>query len=211
MREPTGETFLNDVANHHAEVLLNNGVYRHLRFKEKSGSWNMHFSIVSWPGYLTICGDMGTWTFSRVVDMFDFFRDDKLRINPDYWGEKVKNGTHGGRDNTKSFSAEAFGERLLEQLQNYYSFEGDELGDISEAVKDEVLRDDWYCDLIIAARDFTYTFKSGKRFRFDTCELPDGKEYDYHFIWCLYAIVWGIQQFDKVTSSIPSVEREVVG
>ena len=34
----------------------------------------------------------------------------------------------------------------------------------------------------------------------DTCKLyqTDFKTYTHNFIWCLYAIVWGISQYDKL-------------
>lgn len=198
MREPTVEVFLEDVANHKMEVLLDQGIYRHIRFR-KPGDSNHWFEIITWPNFLTVAGDMGTWTFSRLPDMFDFFRSSKeMSINPSYWAEKLQNGTHGGHDNAKVFDGETFGGQLLDQLENYYSFEGEELAEITQAVKDEILNDDWSYELMTAARDFSHTFSDGRKFQFDTCELPSGKGYCYHFIWCLYAIVWGIRQHDEL-------------
>ncbi len=193
MRELGAPEFLADVANHKLTVGLDNGLYRHLIFKQPVNSWNLWFGIVTWPGYLTICGDMGTWTFRRVEDMFTFFRDDKLRVNKSYWAEKLENGTHSGRDGARDFSEDLFKERLLEQLTEYYCLEGERLKEVTEALQEEVLTQDGKYDLLIAARDFTH-----KGFHFDTCELPDGKEYTYHFVWCLYAIVWAIQQYDAI-------------
>lgn len=191
-RQVSTESFLTDVANHKMTIKLENGIYRHLVLKQEKDSWNMWFGLITWPGYLTICGDMGTWTFARVEDMFTFFRDDKLQINADYWSEKLQHGVHGGRDGAKVFEDELFKARLLAQLTDYYGLEGEQLKEVTEAIKNEVLCQDCKYDLLIAARDF----KHGD-FRFDTCELPDGKDYAYHFIWCLYAIVWGIQQYDN--------------
>ncbi len=70
---------------------------------------------------------------------------------------------------------------------------------IVRTLKEEVLREDNKYDLMIAARDFSCELpdrdgEERRAFRFD--ELPDGMVYAYHFIWCLYAIVWGIQQWD---------------
>jgi len=50
-----------------------------------------------------------------------------------------------------------------------------------------------------AAAEFSCELPSGKSFEFDPCELPSGMVYRYHFIWCLYAIVWGISQYDAAT------------
>jgi hypothetical protein len=197
-RPITAEQFLKDVATHRMTVKLDNGVHRHVHFAGHPHAWNMWFGLVTWPGFLTICGDMGTWTFSRVDDMFMFFRDDKLRINCDYWAEKIQNGQHGGRDETKVFSEDLFKGRLLAQLTDYYGLEGADLAFITTAVQRDILSQEGKYDLLIAARDFSCNLPSGGKFHFDTCELPDGKEYAYHFVWCLYAIVWGIQQYDAI-------------
>ncbi len=191
-RQLTPEIFLADIAGHQMKVKLDNDLYRHVVFQKPENS-NLWFSIVTWPGCLTIHGDMGTWTFSRVTDMFMFFRDDNLRINADYWSEKLQHGTHGGREGAKVFNEDRFREHLLAQLTNYYSLEGEQLKEVTEALQNEVFCHDFRYDLLIAARDF----KCGD-FQFDSCELPDGKEYAYHFVWCLYAIVWGIQQYDAM-------------
>ncbi len=199
MREPTVESFSKDVAGHEMNVQHSDGIYRHVRFKQP-GSSNMWFDLVTWPGFLTISGDMGCWTFARLPDMFNFFRDDKLRINASYWSEKLQHGNHGGRDGAKVYDDETYRARLLSQLSEHYGFEGDDLAELTEAVKDEVLTDDFEWRVKIAAAEFTHHFADGRKFQFDTCDLPDGMEYSCHLIWCLYAIVWGIQQWDKLQS-----------
>lgn len=42
---------------------------------------------MTWPGHLSITGDVGGYTFCRLRDMFEFFRGGQ--INPGYWGEKL--------------------------------------------------------------------------------------------------------------------------
>jgi len=197
----TPEDFLRDVRDHKINILLDSGIYRHIKFKRPDNHWNMWFDLVTWPGFLTIAADMGCWTFARLPDMFSFFRDSKLRINASYWAEKLQHGTHGGRDGAKVFSEELFKQRLVAQLTEYYDLEGDRLQSVMEALRDEVLCQDCKLDLLIAARDFKHD-----GFQFDTCELPDGKEYAYHLLWCLYAIVWGIQQYDAATRKAPTAE-----
>jgi len=29
-------------------------------------------------------------------------------------------------------------------------------------------------------------------------DIPQGKVWSYHFLWCCYAIVWAIQQYDAI-------------
>jgi hypothetical protein len=189
--------FLRDVTKHVMTVKRDDGMYRHIRYAQPENS-NMWFDLVTWPGVLTIHGDMGTWTFSRVPDMFTFFRDHKLRVNHSYWAEKLQHGTHGGRDGARVWSDDLFRDQLRDSVKDS-GLEGDDLTAVMDALEEDVLRQDNKYELLIAARDFSCKIPSREserygKFQFD--ELPDGKEYAYHFSWCLYAIVWGIQQYD---------------
>lgn len=69
----TKEHFLKCVSEHNIEILRNNGVNRHIRFK-KIGTTDAMFDIVTWPNHLCITGDYGSYLFSRIHDMFEFFR-----------------------------------------------------------------------------------------------------------------------------------------
>lgn len=200
MRNPDAESFLRDVQAHKMTVLHEADTYRHIRFR-KPGDSNMWFDLVTWPEVLTISGDMGTWTFSRVPDMFNFFRSDKLEINSSYWAEKLQGGVYGGTNTAKIFDPDLFKRSILSQLSDSYGFEGEELKEITEAVKGDVLCDESEYELMRAACDFSYEFGDGRKFHFEGCELPDGKVYCYHFLWCLYAIVWGIKQWDAAVGS----------
>lgn len=212
VREPSEDRFLKDVAGHQMTIAHEDGFYRHVRFRAPQNGWNQWFDLVTWPGFLTICGDMGTWTFARVPDMFAFFRSSRpgLNINASYWSEKLQHGTHGGRTGAKEYDFDIFAARLLAQLDSYYGFEGDDLATLQRRVKDEVLSSEDRYEAGIAARDFTHTFEDGRKFRFDSCELPDGMDYSFPFIWCLWAIAWGIQQYDaaKANTSAHSPDGE---
>lgn len=196
-KEPTAETFLRDVQRHEMTVLRDDGIYRHVRFRKQQDGWHMWFDLVTWPNCLTINGDMGTWTFSRIEDMFSFFRSGKLEINPSYWAEKLQHGTHSGSDGARVWDEDSFRSRLTSQLTDHYGLEGDDLEEAKQALEDGVFNRDGKYDLLISARDFSCTLPGGRKFELDTCELPDGMEYAYNFIWCLYAIVWGIQKWDS--------------
>lgn len=199
------EEFLRDVASHVMTAKLDDGVYRHIRFAQPQNS-NLWFELVTWPGVLTIHGDMGTWTFSRVPDMFTFFRDEKLRINKSYWAEKLRHGTFGGSDGARVFNDDLFRSQLLDHLENH-DLEREDRECVVRALRDEVLSHDNKYDLMISTRDFSCRLANDRKFYFDPCELPDGKEYAYHFIWCLYGIVWGIQQYDA--SHAPTTTTEI--
>ena len=64
-----------NTANHTLDVLHDDGLYRHLRMStDDSFIWS--WEIITWPGRLAIRGDIGReLVFTRVPDMFDFFRD----------------------------------------------------------------------------------------------------------------------------------------
>lgn len=72
----TEKRFLGDVAKHQMTILRDDGVNRHVRFKQPNSS-NMFFDLITWPGCLCYTGDMGTYVFRRLEDMFEFFRTDR--------------------------------------------------------------------------------------------------------------------------------------
>lgn len=109
MAKLTVESFLKNVENHTANILLDNGVYRHIHCSN-NGSSNRHFNIVTYPGYLVISGDMGGFTFRRLNDMFNFFggyegKPTHPGINADYWHEKCESVSRFG--GVKRFDSEA--------------------------------------------------------------------------------------------------------
>lgn len=190
-----GAQFLCDVSGHKMTVRLNSGVYRHLHFRAAKDSWNMWFEVVTWPGSLAIHGDMGTWTFSRLDDMFDFFRSSELKINASYWGEKIQAESRFGGP-YKIFDSESFKANVLSSLDGY-GLDECEVKDIAAALEDEVFaEEDEQCAYRALAE-----FKYEGGFQFSDYWEISGMGYSYHFLWCLYAIVWGIQQYDLVHAS----------
>jgi hypothetical protein len=149
----------------------------------------MWFEIITWPGTLTIGGDMGTWVFSRIEDMFRFFRREDLSINPSYWAEKLEahDVTTGP---AKKFSPEVFERSVIDSLDNY-DLHDEKKGAIIAALKEEVFREEHEHPIREALNNFECDGFSMS----DTWEIS-GREWGYRFLWCLYAIVWGIQQFE---------------
>ncbi len=190
-KQITPEQFAADVAAHEMTVKLDNDLHRHLVFR-KPGDSNQWFEIVTWPGSLMINGDMGSWAFARIPDMFDFFRGD--RINADYWAEKITSESKFGGP-SKKFGGEVFKANVLSSLEGYGL--DDELkhgnNGIVEALDDEV-----FCheDDEGAARRALADFKFGD-FRFYDSWETDGRDWTYHYLWCLHAIVWAIKRYDE--------------
>lgn len=176
----TPERFAQDVAEHQMTVVRAAGVDRHLRFK-KSGSTSYWFDVITWPGTLCIDGDCGTFVFRREIDMFDFFRTNGVDINPSYWAEKCVSAS---RRELTEFDWDTFARNVNRHVE-----------DEDEAQREAVL--DELCSIepdefgaVSFIRDFEHD-----GFRFTDWET-DSRIYAFHFIWCLRAIVWGIQQWD---------------
>jgi hypothetical protein len=223
MTEPREEVFLKDVEKHEMSVLLDSGVYRHLRFKAPGTSvaW---FDVVTWPGFLAYSGDMGTFVFSRLDDMFKFFRTDqdaagKLRINRSYWGEKLEAVDRGGRaSGHRQYSEDRLREHVEEQVTAWVeAFEGPYdaseeenakakkafEGALREGIDEEVYRylDDGEHEARKAVRDFSHKIDD-QTFEFHDSWEWDCDDYTYRFTWCCYAIAWAIRSYDAKVNEV---------
>lgn len=199
--------FLKDVAEHQIEIIKDDGVYRHIKFASP-GTSAMSFELTTWPGHLCYSGDMGDFVFFRLNDMFNFFRTDSesprakgetLYINTGYWGEKCV--AIDKIDGIRTFSPENFTDNVKDWLEEYLEDEKDEefKAALTEAVQDELLD---YADSMIeqeareALNDFSFRYKNDR-----IVEISDTWEWtltekSFRFVWCCYAIVWGIMQYD---------------
>lgn len=213
----TKESFLKDVASHVVEVIRDDGLYRHIRLR-KPGTMCFHFDLITWPGYLCYTGDMGTFVFRRLEDMFQFFRtkpyanrDPLDQIDRRYWAEKLEaTDKHGG---TKEFDNQAFQREITKQRRELFVEHGknmspndreefwSSLEDVKNAGEDGEHR------TFSAVQDWSYTYYMPRRLTatresacifLSTDDFPSCKTYTYHFLWCCYALSWGIQQYDAI-------------
>ena len=199
MIEPTctQERFERDVKDHIMEIVKDEDNYRHIRFRRKD-SITYWFDLITWPGYLCITGDCGTFVFARVSDMFTFFRDDsgkdKLYINPGYWGEKVR---AMDRDGVSTYSNQHFEEAVRDHFDMWFEDGGNE--DIKEHCWERIEADVLYHseDGYHAAMNAAMEFRCGE-FTFHDFWEYNVHEYTFYYRWCLYAIVHGIKEYDKV-------------
>lgn len=71
---------------HALTIHREDGLYRHLQIVDLKGG-QRRFDIVTWPKYLTIAGERGSYTFFNgaddVLPLFD------RQVNPGYWAEKL--------------------------------------------------------------------------------------------------------------------------
>jgi len=200
----TEDRFLETVKDHQMKVLRDNGVERHIQFR-CNGRYFESFELITWPGHLMITGDYGTYVFCRIEDMFAFFRTDgskvRLPINPRYWGEKLLSVCKLG--GFMEFSEERFKSNVIDMIKQ--QFDGEDAERESEVIADVEesifpITDDG----MVRACDAVIEYKHENGFQFiDAWDWVGGcNDYTYHYIWCLYAIVWGIQQYDKSKESL---------
>lgn len=206
--------FYRETRGHKLEILHDDGLYRHLRMRnpETSGYW---FDIITWPHNLVFRGDGETYAFSRLEDMFEFFRsgiykDGSIHVNPSYWAEKLTSD----RDCVHKYQPELFEKALEEQVQHMIEQEHvkpDQVERFREAIKDEIL-DSWEggyqtadCAISTVNRFEFYNdekneYRSG-HYADVTFEDPwewisPCKDYEWWFLWALYGIVRSIQAYD---------------
>jgi hypothetical protein len=135
IEQRAAKNFPKDVEDHKLTVALDQGEYRHLRVD--NGSSTYHYGIVTWPGYLTIYGDMGSYVFSRVRDMFAFFRADRHepdRINPGYWSEKLQ-APKGTRE-VQNFSERVWRDHVRQWADDYVKFHMDDPAEFEREIED---------------------------------------------------------------------------
>lgn len=198
IRKEVAEKFPQDVQNHTLSVELDNDLHRHLLFM-RNGESAYHFHLTTWPGYLCISGDMGCYVFSRVRDMFKFFRTDKGRINPQYWQEKIQHG----KDDVLRFSDAVFKDNIRQRLNDYLDgieMDSTVLPEIWELIRVEIFNalDDGPQAAHTAARDFGFELDDHTYMPFQDFWEYDCREFTYHYLWCCHAITWGIQQYDAL-------------
>lgn len=192
------ERFLHDTRHHKIEVMRDDGLYRHLRFKDPS-TIVYYFDLVTWPGYLAIVGDCGDFVFSRTRDMFEFFGVDdnggerRLSINPQYWSEKLQAPR---MEKATRYSYDAFREHVREWLASVSrDLDPDDAASLRVAVNDHLLAD--HLDAVhgdheahVLLRDFEHNgIRIGDSWEWSL------RDYDWAFLWCCWAIVYGIHMY----------------
>jgi len=206
----TEERFLKDVKEHEMHVERDDGVNRHIQFK-RPGTGCYHFELITWPEHLCVTGDCGTYVFNRITDMFEFFRTEQrykeshpeltLFINSGYWGEKLLSISQPG--GYKEFDEEAFRARVGQYFDAWIESAGEGDAEWPDHLKEEI--DTHVLSEIDngehAAYAAVYSFEhDGLQFD-DFFDSGGCEKHTFHYIWCLYAIAWGIEQYDAAAKS----------
>lgn len=202
MTDKIKEQFIKDVKDHEITIVCDDGNTRYIRYS-RPDDITFSFSLTTWDNHLCISGDMGDYVFCRISDMFNFFRGSNLTINKSYWHEKlVADSRHFP---SMEFSSDLLEDDLTQQLKDYCEDNGLDK-EFYKNVLDEL---EYYVldssDEDIAVRQINSLYSGDENidefFEYlkDEIYAIDFKDYSYHFIWCLYAIVWGIAKYDEVT------------
>jgi predicted nucleic acid-binding Zn-ribbon protein len=190
----TKETFLKNVAQHELTIVKDDGVHRHIRMSKPNSS-DRHYDIVTYPNYLVYSGDMGCYVFSRLTDMFRFFRNDDADwgVNLFYWEEKIQSAD---RDKVKEFSFDVFKANIIEHGIDDEDAEAEAkkewlLGELEYTEEDE-----------FGSVEFIRNFDGNNEFNINLDDFweRDNTVYTSRYIWCCHAIVWAIRQYDLVKS-----------
>lgn len=196
--EITKEQFLHDVRNHKMEIIKDEEIFRHIRFKQPD-SCNMYFDLITLPGLLLYTGDMGTFVFSRVHDMFRFFRNEKNKLEPSfgYWAEKCL--AEDTRSNgIREFDIEKFKECVIEDTLSHLEKES-----IEELTEDEMEE----IEHLLRCNDEYEAVEEIRNHDSEIIPLTDFFENTLtsgtvRYLWCCYAIQWGIMQYDEFKKEV---------
>jgi hypothetical protein len=208
---PTEEQFSKEIAEHKLTIIRDDGVDRHIRCRRpRTGAYG--FDILTWGGHLLINGDMGSWLFARMPDMFEFFRScghhgKNYPINPGYWSEKLLASDCRGRHEggATEFSSEIFERRVKEYMIEH--MRANMIGRRGESLREvrREFREDVEYEVIACAEDgeqIAIRAACGFHYRgdypFEGFWETDCRSYRHHLIWCMHAIVWAIQQYDAL-------------
>ena len=127
----TQERFLDDIKNHEINIVNDDGVNRLIRFRRpKDKGFGYWFDLITWPGCLCISSDCGTFVFSRLDDMFEFFRTDeeyqkkhpdRIIINTGYWEEKLMAVSR--RNGAREYSHEELVINIKQYIKDRWEFD----------------------------------------------------------------------------------------
>ena len=222
----TEARFLNDVAKHQMIIKLDHGVHRHVVFRnpENSCMWFELITYPGRLVYSGDMGcfvfnrlhDMFTFFRGRVNPA----NPDALYINEGYWHEKLE--AVDRHDGSQQYSFQLFKEACESQISEFLNDEEDSINlyngtnpnaepieqQLREAVQSEVYdyAEECQSDAYRVANDFTFSvtykteatrpFTETLEFSFSDIWECNSNEYSLRFLWCCYALNWGIHVYD---------------
>lgn len=191
--ERAAAMFATEVAKLEMTILVDQGLYRHLVF-QRPDTRLYWFEFVTWPGTLAVRGDLDGFMFTRMEDMFEFFRGSSWNGQPNlsYWAEKADDP-----ERCQAYSEEVFRSEVLRDVHE----RRDERPPGLFKALDEELFSSWWVSLA-AEEDARKALERFEHQGFEFCDTWEWNFHDYtwHFRRACHAIVWGIGQYDAVRS-----------
>lgn len=202
------EEFLREIAEHEMVVIADDGdVSRTLRFM-KPNTYIYGFELVTWPGYLAISGDGGNFLFNRTRDMFEFFAGEPSgSINLHYWSEKLRAPDPRA---TRVFSLAKWVEAVEKWRDStiaVHKMMSKDAEDFRAEVRASLIDTAPLTshEAIAHAREFSFTLSQhttairepGRAIRIEEPWEWDYTEWDTRFVWCCWAVQWGIETYRK--------------
>lgn len=188
---------LENTKDHDLAVLHEDGLYRHLRFKAPgTGMW--HWDLVTWPGSLAIRGDIGEgFIFTRAEDMLRFFDHGQASgwINATYWAEKLDRGARSVQCMSPEKFAAHVRQRTDDLVDSYFDGSAESEAEFRAAVQSEVLDTTDGCTDESYAASILYGFSWEGHSLDDDMDPSAWRDYEYHFILALHAILWGAKKY----------------
>lgn len=191
------DQFNGDIAQHQMKIIRDDGVVRHIRFKRPETTC-MHFDLLTWPGYLCYTGDMGTYVFRRLEDMFKFFRrsptSEPYSIDFRYWAEKLE--AVDRCDGVCEWSLEAFRANVRDYVEQHTGDDEDWSDERKLALRQEVE------ERVCAAADNSehHAWTALHNFEHDGFSFRDWERnceiWTRRFLWCCHALEWAISTYD---------------
>ncbi len=167
--------------DHVITVEHEHGLYRHYRCAQP-GTVNLHFHIVTFPGRLIVCGDIGDMAWERCPDMLEWAKGSLHSTS--YFAEKVWRCIE-----TEEFSKEVAQAEVERQYQDAIGdMDGDDSPDaVTRLAALEQERD----ELLVAADDDEHAFISDY-YASDWYggDFPNCKAFTREFLRCREAVRW---------------------
>jgi len=159
-------------------------------------SFHYAFDIVTYPGTLVVTGDMGSYTFQRLIDMFHFFNQE--HINTQYWGEKLV--AHSNND-FKRYSPSD----LEEYVKDHFECRKEEYSEEERIALWAEIESVLGAENEYEAHDALSNFEDDNTgYTFEDSWEADLWHYSYRFIWICYAIQYGVSTYYKEKEKIDS-------
>lgn len=191
--EEAKKAFLERFEKFEMTIEKDDGVFRHLRFRdpEEMHGW---FNITTAPDMLIVRGDYGTYVFSRVYDMFNFFRGTG-GTDPGYCASKAIAQPLDGVRACSGFSQHKLKEQVTEAFETYLDYEH---GDKPEEVKDDY-REELY-DFLDEIDSWSSFYSADGTELYNSEFLFSSYHYSpevlsYSYLWSYFAVVKGIERY----------------